>query len=73
MRSAFDDLTVLQHADQIGVADRRKTMRDDKGGAVLHQSFHTVFDMTLGTGIDGTGRFVQYQDRCLGDRRTSDI
>ena len=71
--TALDDLTVFKNHYSICVADRRETMGNDKCRAILHQSVHTVLNVALGTGIDGTRRFVEDEDRSFGKRRAGDV
>ncbi len=59
----LDDALVLQHHDQVGVADGGEAVGDDDGGAALHQPFQRLLDQELGLGVHRRGGLVQHQDR----------
>ncbi len=60
--AAFDDATVVDDEDAVGVADGGKTMSDDEAGAALHQTFEGFVDEPLALGIEGGGGFIEEQD-----------
>ena len=47
-------------------------MGDHKGGTAGHQDVHTVLHQLFGAGIDGTCRFIQNQNRWIGDGSSCD-
>src|SRR5579862_4472125 len=62
MRAAFDDLALLHDHDLVGAADGGKTVRDNEGGASLHEISETVLNHFFGFGIQ-TGRcLVENED-----------
>ena len=60
--SFLDDASILHHIDAVGVADRRKAMRDDQHGAARHQPVEGVLDEAFAFGIEGGGGLVENQD-----------
>ena len=72
MTASFDDVSVFEHHDRIGVTHRGQSMRDHKDGAPFHQRIHALLDQTFRTGIDAAGRFIQDEHRRIGDRCTGD-
>jgi len=67
MVTAFNDLTMFQDDDRLGIADSGKTMRDNKYRSAFHEGIHSLFDQVLGTCVNGAGRLVENQDRRVGD------
>src|SRR5437899_3108988 len=55
----FDDPARLHHHNAIGVADGRKTMRDNETRSVLAKLTHGPLNERLGAGVHRAGRFVQ--------------
>ena len=50
--AAFDDFTVFENANHVGVADGGKTVRDDENRTSLHKFVHALFDEFLGASVD---------------------
>src|SRR5262245_39561440 len=48
----LNDPAVLDDDDPIGTANRGEPMRDDQGGAVLHQYFESLLHRMFGFGIE---------------------
>src|SRR5438445_1645596 len=64
MRAELDNLAVLQHANAVGVAHRRKPMRDENGGAVTRGRQEAIEDLRLAADVELRGRFIQQHDAC---------
>lgn len=47
MVTALDHASVVKADDDVGVADRGQAVRDDKGGAALHEGVHAALDLSL--------------------------
>ena len=71
--AALDDHSVLEYHDRIRVAYCRESVRYYKGGAVLHQSVHSVFYMALSTCIDGASSFIKDEDGGFRECGTCDV
>src|SRR5215472_12755766 len=69
VRAFLNDSPVLDDDDPIGTANRRKPMRDDQGGAILHQDFERLLHRTLGLRIERGSRFIEHQDRRVLEER----
>jgi hypothetical protein len=70
----FDDLSLFEYADGVGVADGGESVGDDEGGASFQEAVHVAFDCAFGFAVQGAGRFVEDQDRgfrgrCARSRR----
>src|SRR5579863_5206250 len=72
MRAPFDNLTLLHDHDLIGAADGGKAVRDDEGGASLHEIGETVLDHFLGFGIEARRCLVENEDAGLGENGAGD-
>src|SRR5438874_4441513 len=59
MAAALDDPARFHHQDHIGVAYRRKPVRDNETRSITAQLDHSVLDQKLGPGVDGAGCFVK--------------
>ncbi len=69
VRALLDDLSVLEHDDQVGVADRRESVRDDERGAVGEQQPQGRVDLSFGADVDRRGRLVEDQDSRICQER----
>ena len=69
MRSLLDDLPVLEHDDQVGVADRREPVGDDERRAAVQQAAQRALDLPLGADVDRARRLVEDQDPRVGEQR----
>src|SRR3954466_720400 len=58
----LDDPAVLEHDDQVGVADRREPVGDDEGGSVGEEDAERVLDLAFGADVDRGRRLVEDQD-----------
>ena len=65
MIASFDDFTVFENADDVGVANGGKSVGYDEDGASLHKFVHTLLDKFLGASVDGAGCLVQNQNRSI--------
>ena len=62
MCTAFDDLPVVEYADEVGILDGGKPVGDDNGRAVFHQIVKCLLDELFGLGVEGGSRFVENHD-----------
>ena len=69
MRALLDHLSVFEHDDEIGVADRREPVCDDERGAVGEQRPQCPFDRPLGADVDRRRRLVEDEDSRVGEER----
>ena len=74
VRAFLDQPAVRQHDDVVGIDDRRKPVRDDDRGAVLHHLGERCLHARLGFVVERRGRLVEQQDRRVahdgaGDRQ----
>ena len=69
VRALLDDAAVLEHDDQVRIADRREPVRDDECGSVLEQQMQRLLDLSLGADVDRRRRLVEDQDPRVGEQR----
>ena len=69
MRPALGNAAVFQHEDAIGFCNRRQTMRDHDDGAAFRQLMDNADDGLLAVGIHVRGRFVEYIDGGIVQKR----
>ena len=62
VRTTLNNATVVKNDNNICVSNRRKTVSNNKGGAVVHQSVHTTLNNCLSTRVDARGSLVQDHD-----------
>ncbi len=72
VRSQRDDAAALHHRDAVGVAHRREAVRDDQHRAARHQPLERALHDPLAFGIERARRFVEQQDRAIGEDRARD-
>ena len=68
MCTALNNATVVKYDNNICVSNRRKTVSNNKGGAVVHQSVHTTLDNCFSTCVNAGGSFVQNHDGWICNR-----
>lgn len=66
MRAGFDDATLVEHEDKIGIADGGKTMCNDDARATLHQANHGLLDVHFCSRIDIGRGFIEDEDGGIG-------
>ena len=71
-KTLLDDAAMLEHHDQIGVADGRQAVGDHERGALRAQRGHGVLDQHLGAGVDRRRGFVEDEDARIGQDRAGD-
>ena len=69
VRALLDDRAVLEHDDQVGVADRREAVGDDERRAAVQQPSQRALDAALGADVDRARRLVEDQDARVGEER----
>ena len=67
MGSFFDNLTVVDDQDLIGIADCAQAVGDDKTGAPLHQPQERLLDACFGACVNAARCFVENQDARVGE------
>src|SRR5262245_8730145 len=74
MSAGFNNPSVLDHVDAVGVRDGVKPMRDCKRGTALAQVVHGFAHLQFGFGVERRGCLVKQYDRCVLDKgaRNSD-
>ena len=77
MGSSLNDSSMFQNHNTVRISYRRKSMCNDERRSSMHQAIHTVLHNLLCSGINGTGRFIQNQNRricnrCPCDGRSAD-
>ena len=72
MRPLFDDPTLVQHQDPVGVPHRGKAMGDDDARAACERAPERAQDLRLGLGIDRAQRVIEDEDRRLLRQRARD-
>ena len=70
--SSLHDPALFEDKDHITVLDRRQSVSNDESRSAGHQLVHAVLDDLLCSCIDGTGRFVEDQNRRVCDRGPGD-
>ena len=74
VRAARDDLAVVEHEDEVGVAHRRDALRDDERGAARSRISRSSASWIchLGLGVDGRGAVVEDEEARVGEQRARD-
>src|SRR6185312_7484615 len=65
MRSALDDAPRLDDVNEVGMKYCRKPMCNHDGRLPFRQHLELALDDFLGLAVEGRGRFVQKNDRCI--------
>ena len=72
MAAALHDSAVVDHADLVGLGDRRQAVGDDNGRPPFTQGVQRLLDRLLGLRIEGGRRLVEQDDRRILEKRSSD-
>lgn len=72
MSPAFDDAAVLEHHDQVGVADRAEPVRDGERRAAVGEAVEGHLEFPLGLGVEGAGGLVEDEDARIDQHRARD-
>src|SRR5579863_422419 len=67
VRTALDDLAVMEYDNLVRVANGRDTMRDEERRTVLHHAAQTAQDLFLGLRINARERVIEDQDARVAD------
>ena len=59
VRAAFDYAAVVEHHDDVGVADGGQAVRDDEHRSAFHQLIHAALHERLGARVYGAGSLVE--------------
>ena len=59
MAALFDNLSMFEDEDKVGVSHCRETVGDDEACTSLHQLVETFLDKDFAAGVDIAGRFIQ--------------
>ena len=49
--SLLDNVAVVHHEDEVGIADRRQAVGDDEARPPLHEVVHRLLDQDLSVGV----------------------
>src|SRR5918999_1485779 len=69
VRPLLDDASLLEHDDEIGVANRREAVGDDDGGTAGQEPPQGELDLALGADVDAGRGFVENEDARVGEKR----
>ena len=58
--ASFDNTSVLQNHDCVGISDGGQTVCNDKYGTSVHQGIHTTLNDCFGAGINAGSSFIQH-------------
>ena len=72
MGALFDDVSVVEDDDKVGVADGAKAVGDDEGGTALHQRVHASLNEPFRTSVDGGCCLVEDEHGRIADGSTGD-
>ena len=72
VRAVLDEPALLEHQDQVGVADRAQAVRDDEGRAPFEQRVHVLLHDALRLGVERARGLVEDQDRRASIERARD-
>lgn len=72
MVSGLEDLTLVEHEDDVCVLDGAESVHDGDGGAVLCGDFKGGLDDLLGLGVERGGGFVEEEDLGVSDQGAGD-
>ena len=72
VRALFNDTALVEHTNEVGMADGGEAVGDGDGGAVLHQSFQGLLHKALTLRVEGAGGFIQNEDRRILQDSTGD-
>src|SRR4051812_14424613 len=70
--AGLDDAALVEAEDAVGVADGREPVRDDEGGAPLHDLLERELELALGRGVERARRLVEDQHRRVLEQRAGD-
>ena len=63
MRALLDNVAVIHDQDEVGIHDRRQTVRDHKARTPAHKRVHGTADGKLGARIHARRRLIQNENR----------
>ena len=66
------DASALEHDDAVGVAHGGEAMGDDERRAAAREMLEGLRDLALAFGVERARRFVEQQDRAVGEERARD-
>ena len=69
MRALLDHAPVLEHDDEVGVADRREAVCDDECGPVGQQGAQRALDRPLRPDVDRRRGLVEDENARIGEER----
>src|SRR6476646_2376970 len=69
VRSALDDLAVVENQNHVGVGDGAEAVRDCYRGPALDEDAQRGVDLRLDLAVHGAGGFVEQQERSIGRNR----
>jgi hypothetical protein len=69
---ALRDPPAVEDEEAVRSDHAREAVREDEGGASLHQAVERFLDDRLVLGVDGGERLVEDQDRSVAQQRPGD-
>lgn len=72
MGALFDDVTIIEDKNSIGVADCGKAMGDNNRGFIVDKRIEGFVKLFFGSSIDRTGGFVKNHNVAVGNNRPRD-
>ena len=72
MVAALDDMTELQHHNNVCVLNRGQAVRDNEHRTSVHETVHAGLHDGLRAGINRAGRLIEDHNRWIGNSRTRD-
>src|SRR2546421_916734 len=69
VRPALDDATFVKDVDAVRRADARKAVRDEQYGPAAEEVTHPREEVVLGASVQGGGRLVEDDERCITEER----
>src|SRR6266481_9986551 len=71
VRSALDDLPLVEYENQVGVHDGRETVSDDEHRSSGEQTIDGLLNETLRFSIERGRRFIEDEQRRIDEKRAS--
>ena len=72
VRGESGSLAIFQHQDAVGAADDRQAVRNDQHRPAARNGIQIVLDDFFALRVQRAGRFVENQDRRIGQQRPGD-
>ena len=73
MVAELNDFAALDDRNFVGIPNGGEPVGNDEYGFSVHQTIQTLFDLLLGSGIDGGGCLIHNQHRRLCHRSARNV